>query len=206
MTKDIHDFLNNGCGRCKLYATPNCKVIVWQEILLRLREIAQSSKLQEQMKWGFPCYSTAQNKNVFSIAAFNQHCSINFFKGALIKDPFNVLTKAGENSQSMRSVKITSLEQLAALKPNIERLISLAIEVEKSGIKLQTLQANLPYPEELTEEFEDDGLFKNAFEQLTPGRIRGYLLFFNQAKQSSTRKSRIAKYKTKILSGKGFHD
>ena len=206
MTKTIEDFLNNGCGRCKLYATPACKVKTWQNIIFELRQIAIDSGLCEQIKWGFPCYSTEHNKNVFSIAAFKQHCSINFFKGALIKDPFKILIKAGENSQSMRSVKITSMEQLASLKTNIEKLISLAIEVENSGLKIQTPQLTLPYPVELIEEFEDDLLFKETFEQLTPGRIRGYLLFFNQAKQSGTRKSRIAKNKIRILSGKGLHD
>ena len=131
----VDHFLTSGCGRCKYFDTPQCKVHTWTEELQLLRGLALDSGLKEEIKWGFPCYSNAEKKNIFMIGAFKEFCSLSFFKGVLFNDAHQLLQKAGENSQTMRLLKFTSPEQVIEYSTIISQYIQEAIEIEKSGVK-----------------------------------------------------------------------
>lgn len=199
-------YLQDGCGRCKLYQTPDCKVHTWHHELVRLREIVLSSGLTEEFKWKQPCY-TYNNANLVMVTAFKECCVISFFKGVLLKDDKKVLSFAGENSQSAKWIKFTNVNDINKLEKTIRAYIKEAIDVEKAGTKV-TLKKVTDYavPEELESIFRKDSKFRRAFNALTPGRQRGYLLHFSQPKQSATRISRIEKCIPKIFEGKGFFD
>ena len=202
----INEYLAHGCGRCSLYDTPECKVFTWQEQLKQLRLILSETELKDELKWKQPCY-TINGKNVLIMACFKDFAFIAFFKGALLKDPENLLVFAGENSHSSKRMEFTSVEQIIELEPVIKQYVEEAIEIEKSGKKVDTSKKKeMKYPEELVAKFEEDPRLEEAFEALTPGRKRGYILYFTGAKQSATRTNRIEKYAPKIMSGKGFHD
>ncbi len=178
----------------------------WQEELNQLRKIALSTQLTEMIKWGVPCY-VFQESNIFLLGSFKVFCSISFFKGSLMQDPNGILTKPGENSQSVRMLKFTDLDQIRELEPVIKAYILEAIEIEKAGLKTaQEKSADLEFPEELLQILDKDAAFKVAFTSLTPGRKRGYNLFFTAPKQSATRITRIEKYRLQILDGKGIND
>ncbi|MEE4194374.1 MAG: YdeI/OmpD-associated family protein [Anaerolineae bacterium] len=199
-------YLIDGCGRCPLYQTPQCKVHTWPEVLAELRRILLETELTEELKWKMPCY-TFEGKNVAMLSAFKGHCAVSFFKGVLLKDPHSVLTAAGPNSQSDRQINFTSAEDALAHEAIIKAYVTEAIELEKSGAKVDFKPtADFDVPEELVKAFEEDPAFKLAFEALTPGRQRGYLLYFSGAKQSATRASRIEKCMPQILEGIGLHD
>lgn len=199
-------YLRDGCMRCELGGTPACKVHDWQEELIMLRKILLSTELVEDLKWGMPCY-TFEGKNILILSAFKDFSALNFFKGVLLKDPGNVLVKPGENSQSARFLKFTNLGEIKEQEAVIRALIAEAIEVEKAGLKVDFKDTSqFDVPEEFQARLEEDPVLKAAFEALTPGRQRGYLLYFAGAKQSATRASRVEKYIPKIMEGKGFHD
>tara|TARA_R110002050_G_scaffold162224_1_gene292096 strand:+ start:205 stop:825 length:621 start_codon:yes stop_codon:yes gene_type:complete len=206
MNPQIDTYLADGCGRCPLGGTPQCKVNDWREELKQLRLIILESGLVEELKWGVPCY-TFEKSNILVMAAFKDYCSVSFFKGVLIEDDKSVLVKPGENSQSARLIRFTSVQQVLDLELTLKDYINKAIIVEKAGLKVSFKD---PSEQDITEEFQQklDELpaLKAAFEGLTPGRQRGYLLHFSGAKQSKTRASRIETYIPKILEGKGFHD
>ena len=178
----------------------------WHEELMQLRKIALSTQLTEMVKWGVPCY-VFQESNVVLLGAFKGFCSISFFKGSLMGDPNGVLLKPGENSQIARMIKFTHLDQIRELEPVIRAYIFEAIEIEKTGVKpIVDKSAELAFPEELLQILDQDAAFKAAFTALTPGRQRGYNLFFTAAKQPATRITRIEKYRQQILDGKGIND
>jgi len=178
----------------------------WQEELGLLREIMLKSDLLEEIKWSVPCY-TFDGKNIAIVAAFKEYCSLSFFKGAGLIDPDGILEKAGENSQASRLIRFTSANQIKNRRSSIVALVQAAIELERLGYKAPSVQpTQLPWPDELLDAFERDSQLREAFEALTPGRQRGYLLFFAAAKQSKTRLDRIEKYRERILSGLGMHD
>lgn len=205
-SRDASLYFTEGCGRCPLKATPQCKVHGWVTELKYLRSLLSKTELVEELKWGVPCY-TYNGKNVSIIAAFKEYCSISFFKGVLLPDPDGILVKAGENTQAGRLIRFTSIEEIVDLEPSIHRLILEAIDVERNGLRVtRNTTRELVYPEELVSAFRSVKGLKSAFEKLTPGRQRGYLLFFTAAKQSKTRASRIEKCVSPILEGKGLHD
>ncbi len=162
-----------------------------------------ASGLEETIKWGNPCYMH-QGKNVCIIGAFNNNCVLSFFKGALIDDPQGLLEKSGTDSQGGRVIHFTDLNYLMAHEAAILELIAAAVLVEAKGLKVVTDNSLPPYPDELVAAFAEAPEFQTAFEALTKGRQRGYLLHFNQAKQASTRANRIEKYKQKIFLGRGM--
>lgn len=173
---------------------------------MQLRKIALGSDLTEMIKWGVPCY-VFQESNIFLLGSFKAFCSVSFFKGSLMKDPHGILSKPGENSQSVRMIKFTHLNQIRELEQVIKAYILEAIEIEKSGAKpILEKSMELEFPEELLQILDQDAAFKTAFSALTPGRQRGYNLFFTAAKQPATRISRIEKYRQQILDGKGIND
>lgn len=202
----IDNYLTIGCGRCPLVSTPECKVHLWPNELRQLREIVLDCGLTEELKWSMPCY-TQNKKNILIVAAFKEFCSISFFKGSLLKDPKGILEKPGENSQAARLIRFTSVKQIDRLEKAIRGFIAEAIELESSGAKVDfSAKENLDLPEELLAKFDEFPALRSAFSALTPGRQRGYLLFFSAAKQSKTRLARIDKCKPLILAGKGLHD
>jgi uncharacterized protein YdeI (YjbR/CyaY-like superfamily) len=152
-----------------------------------------------------PCY-TINGNNVFIISAFKNFCSVNFFQGVLLEKESDLLVKQGDNIQTGRIIKIDERVDLDAIGEEIKMLMNKAKENELSGLKGVVQKNPEPIPEELTEKFKEIPELKKAVESLTPGRQRGYVLYFSQAKQSKTRTARIEKYIDKILSGKGFHD
>lgn len=200
------DFLEQGCGRCKKGGTPECKVHRWTQELNCLRSWALQSGLTETIKWGVPVY-THKDKNVIVIGALNESCTLGFFKGILLNDPEQILGVSGENTQDTRILKFKSLQEILALEDWIKVFIQDAIVLEEKGIKPPKKQG-VPeaIPEELLEYFSAAPKVKLAFEHLTPGRQRSWLIFFNGAKHRATRMSRIEKAAPKILEGKGMHD
>lgn len=205
MQKDIEKYFSEGCGRCKLFQTPECKVHTWEDELALLRSIIKKSALSEEIKWGQPCY-TLWGKNVLILSTFKDCSFISFFKGALIKDSLKLLEKAGPNSESGRLFKFRSVSEIEEYKSQIEDFIAQAIQIEESGKQIKKSNNPLNIPSELLEAFDENSGLKEAFYSLTPGRQKGYIIYFTGAKQSETRKKRIEKYIDHILDGKGMMD
>lgn len=201
----IADFFDVGCGRCPLVGTPNCKVKTWNAELRALRDIILKIDVTEERKWGVPCY-TNNGKNIVLLSALKESATISFLKGSLIDDVHGVLIAPGKNSQSARYMKFTSVQEIKKAKPIIIDYIQQALEIEITGKKVVFKKDDDPIPEELSESFAKQPSLKTAFYALTPGRRRGYLLHFNQAKQSATRESRIQKCIPNIMKGKGLQD
>lgn len=204
MTTNVEIYFSEGCGRCSLGGTPECKVHTWQQELIALRRIVLECGLDEECKWGVPCY-TFQGKNILMVSALKDSCIISFFKGSLLHDEHGLLSFAGENSQVAKMFRFTRAEDILMLEELIKTYIFEAVEVEKAGLKVPKSAAP-ELPEELLQKFEEMPAFQVAFEALTPGRQRGYVLYFSQPKQAQTRESRIEKCVPKILNGEGLHD
>jgi len=171
-----------------------------------LRAIILDCGLKEDYKWMHPCYSFKES-NIVLIHGFKEYCALLFFKGVLLKDKKGILIQQTENVQDRRQIRFTSLEEIEKLKATIKDYVLEAVKVEKSGLKVeykQTSEFNMP--EELRKKLDKNKKLKTAFEKLTPGRQRAYLLFFSAAKQSKTRETRIEKYLPQILGGKGLND
>lgn len=182
------------------------KIKNWKEETILLREICLECGLYEDFKWMHPCY-TFQGKNIVLIHGFKEYCALLFHKGALLNDTENILVQQTENVQSARQIRFTDKKQIIDLKAVVKAYIFEAIEVEKAGLEVKMKKTSeYEMPKELEQEFENDSKFKTAFYNLTPGRQRGYLLYFSEAKQSKTRSSRIEKAKPKIFDGKGHNE
>lgn len=178
----------------------------WQKEVEALRKIVLDCDLTEDLKWGCPCY-TFEKKNIVLIHVFKEYCAFLFFKGALLKDPKSILVQQTENVQAARQIRFTSLQQVVKLKKVLKDYIYNAIEVEESGLKVELKKTRqFSMPEEFRVRLESMPRLRSAFDSLTPGRQRGYLLYFSQAKQSKTRESRVEKYVQHILDGKGLDD
>ncbi|MFM7516876.1 MAG: YdeI/OmpD-associated family protein [Pirellula sp.] len=203
---NVPEYFKHGCGRCPLGDTPECKVHAWQTELKVLREMMLQAGLVEEIKWSVPCY-THKGKNIAVVAALKDHCSVSFFKGAGLDDPSGVLERPGENSQAARVLRLTSTKQIRGLGTAIEGFIRQAVALEESGYKPpKTSPTQMDWPSELVRALEGDSRLREAFEALTPGRQRGYLLYVAGAKQSKTRMDRIEKNRERILNGLGLHD
>lgn len=205
MTDQVDVFLEQGCGRCAFGNTPRCKVHPWVPVFKRLRALLLASGLTETVKWGVPCY-THQSKNVAILGPFREFCTLSFFKGALLKDPAGILEKHGEHSQAHRIVRFTDASQVAPLETILSEYLQEAKAIEASGEKVSFKKDPEPMPAELVMELKDHPALQSAFKRLSPGRQRGYILYFSQPKQSATRTARIRKCKESILQGKGLHD
>ena len=178
----------------------------WQEAYLELRELVLECELTENLKWGCPCY-TNENDNVVLIHGFKDYCALLFMQGALLGDPKNVLVQQTENVQSARQLRFTSVDEVIKNKTLIKSYIKDAINISKAGIKVE-LKKTIEYkiPQEFQTVLDDMPELKTAFQTLTAGRQRGYLLFFSAPKQAQTREARIEKYIQQILDGKGKDD
>lgn len=178
----------------------------WQKEYQKLRDIALATGLQEELKWGCPCY-TYQNTNVVLIHGFKDYCALLFHKGALLKDTDGLLIQQTEHVQAARQIRFTNLKDISKLEKILKTYIHQAIEVEKAGLKVVMKKTTeFAIPEEFENQLKKSKDLKKAFEALTPGRQRAYLLYFSSAKQAKTRASRIEKYIPQILSGKGLDD
>ena len=178
----------------------------WQKEFERLRTIILDCGLEEELKWGQPCY-TWQEKNIVLIHGFKEYCAILFPKGALLNDANGILIQQTENVQSARQVRFTNTKEIVKLEPVLKAYVYEAIEVERAGLKVKmkkTAQFNMP--EEFRRRLEKNRALKKAFDALTPGRQRGYLLHFSQPKLATTREARIEKCTPLILKGKGLND
>jgi len=172
----------------------------------KLRAICLDCGLTEEVKWDQPCY-TLHGRNVVIIGELKDNCALSFFKGALLYDAECLLQAPGENTQSGRWIKFSSVKEIADLEPELKAYIYEAIEVEKAGLKVQLkTTADFPVPEEFQFKLDAMPALKTAFNALTPGRQRAYLLHFAAPKQSKTREARVEKYIPLILSGKGLND
>ena len=178
----------------------------WQKEAALLRTILLDCGLTEEYKWRVPCY-TFNGSNIALFGNFKEYCTLSFFKGVLLNDAKGILVSPGENSQSVKMARFTSLQDIVDLEATLKAYIYEAIEVEKAGIKIDKPKSkNLEFPKELLQKFEEDKAFKTAFEALTPGRQRAYNIHFTGAKQSATRLSRIEKYTDRIMNGIGLND
>ncbi len=178
----------------------------WKEEMTLLRNIILDCKLNETYKWMHPCY-TCNDQNIVLIHGFKEYCAILFFKGVLMKDPKKILIQQTANVQDRRQLRFTGIDEIEKQKAIIKTYIKEAIEIEKSGQKVNFKKTTeFTMPEEFKKKLNSNKKLKAAFEKLTPGRQRGYLLHFASAKQSQTRDSRIEKYIPKIMEGKGLDD
>jgi uncharacterized protein YdeI (YjbR/CyaY-like superfamily) len=178
----------------------------WQKEMEKLRTIILDCGLTEELKWGKPCYSF-QKSNIVIMQGFKEYFALMFFKGALLKDTDGILIKPGENSQSMRQIRLPSVQQIVKMKSVLKTYIYEAIEVEKAGLKVEFKEkTKLKFPLEFQNKLDKDPALKTAFYSLTPGRQRAYNLYFSTPKLSKTRESRIEKCLPQILNGKGLND
>jgi uncharacterized protein YdeI (YjbR/CyaY-like superfamily) len=178
----------------------------WQDEYEKLRMIAFDCGLTEELKWGCPCY-TLNKQNIILIHGFKEYCAYLVFKGVLLSDTHSILIQQTENVQVARQIRFTSLREIVDLEPVLKAYIHEAIEVEKAGLKVELKKTeDFKVCEEFQYKLDHIPALKTAFEALTPGRQKGYLLFFAQAKQSKTREARVEKYIPKILDGKGLDD
>ena len=206
MNSGVDNYLAVGCGRCPLGGTPDCKVHSWPDVLLKLRAILLETELTEEVKWSVPCY-TFNGKNILIMSALKEYVVLGFFKGVLLKDPDGVLIQSTPNMQAERQLRFTTVQQVTELEQVIKAYVQEAIEVEQAGLEVAYRKTSeFDVPDELQAMFDEDPAFREAFQALTPGRQRGYLLHFSDAKQAKTRISRIEKCMPQIFEGIGLHD
>lgn len=178
----------------------------WQEEFGELRRIILDCELTEDLKWGHPCY-TFQSKNIVLMHGFKEYCAVLFFKGALLQDPHGVLIQQTERVQAERQIRFTNVREIIAMETVLKEYIRKAIEVEKAGLKVDYKKTTeFTIPDEFQSKLDDIPALKTAFEALTPGRQRAYILYFSQPKQSKTREARVEKCVQQILNGKGLDD
>jgi uncharacterized protein YdeI (YjbR/CyaY-like superfamily) len=178
----------------------------WREEFEELRRIIVDCQLTEELKWGKPCY-TFQQSNVVVIQGFKEYCALLFFKGALLKDADGILIQQTENVQAARQIRFTDVREIVQMEPILKAYIREAIEVEKAGLKVKLKKtSDFAIPAEFQERLDAFPAVKTAFDALTPGRQRAYLLYFSAPKQAKTRESRVEKCVQQILNGKGLND
>lgn len=196
------DYFTKGCGRCARFATPDCSTRRWIDGLNDLRRICLDMGLVEVVKWGHPCYMY-EDRNIAMIGAFRGDFLLTMFNAALLKDPEAILKKRGPNARVATEFNFTDTAEVIAQEEVIRTYIAEAIGYAKAGIKPEKIVRDIDMPDELTDALDDDPELAEAFDALTPGRQRSYMFNLNSAKNSSTRVKRIAKFRDKIIAGKG---
>ena len=178
----------------------------WQEEIEHLRMIVLDCDLNEDLKWGVPCYLFEKN-NIVLIHVFKEYCALLFFKGVLLNDNNKILVQQTKNVQSARQIRFTNIKEIMKLENILKTYIYEAIEVEKAGLKVDLIKnTELIFPEEFQQKLDENSALKKAFNALSPGRQRGYNLYFSAPKQSKTKQERVEKFTPKILIGKGLND
>ena len=178
----------------------------WREEFEKLRTVCLDCELIEELKWGKPCY-TFQTSNIVLIHGFKDYCALLFFKGALLQDPKRILVQQTENVQAARQIRFTDVREIVEMEPMLKAYINEAIDAEKAGLEVSYKKTSeFVVPEEFQNRLDKSSALKKTFDALTPGRQRGYILYFSAAKQSKTRQARIEKCVPQILDGKGLND
>lgn len=178
----------------------------WQKEIEKLRTIALDCGLTEALKWGCPCY-TFQETNIVLIHVFKEYCAFLFFKGALLNDPNGILIQQTKNVQAARQIRFTNIREIVKMEAILKAYIYEAIEVDKAGLQVPLKKtAEYAIPEEFQKQLNKKAALKKAFQALTPGRQRAYILYFSAPKQAKTRESRVEKYIPQILDGRGLND
>ena len=178
----------------------------WQKEYKKLRKIILDCGLNEELKWGQPCY-THENSNIVLVHGFKDYCAMLFFKGALLNDPNDILIQQTKNVQSARQIRFTNVQEIGKMEKTLKAYVYEAIEVERAGLKVKLKKtSDYEIPAEFQTRLKKKPALKKAFDALTPGRQRQYIYYFSQPKQSKTRESRVEKYAQKILTGKGLED
>lgn len=202
MITNVEDYFSSGCGRCDRFGTSNCSTRRWVEGLNALRGICLGAGLVETVKWGHPTY-TRNDRNIAIIGAFRDDFRLNFFNPALMKDPYSVLEKQGEASQVAGMIRFTDNAAVAAMAMIINAYLYEAIDYADAGIKAPRTEVERELPAELVEALDADPELAEAFFALTRGRRNSYVVNLNGAKTAETRLRRIAKFRDRIMAGKG---
>ena len=202
MITDPDDYFARGCGRCARFDTPDCSAMIWAEGQAALRAICLEAGLAETAKWGHPCYMHA-GRNIVIMGAFRDNFRLTFFNAALMKDPEGILEKQGANTQHPDMIRFTANAQVRERADIIRAYLAEAMGYAAAGLKPPKVEREVPIPDELVDALDADPELAEAFAALTPGRQKSYAFNLNQAKQSATRVARIAKFREKILAGKG---
>ncbi len=205
MTTEIEVFFTKGCGRCERFATPDCSTRRWNHGLTELRRICLKAGLVEMVKWGHPCYMHA-DRNIVILGALRNDFRISFFNAALMKDRKGLLEKQGSNTQHPDMIRFTDNSQVDEMEPVISSYLKEAMGYAEAGIKPPKEERIIELPDELVDALASDPELADAFNKLTPGRQKSYVINLNSAKNPATRISRIAKFRDKILAGKGAMD
>jgi len=178
----------------------------WRDEFQKLRKVCLDCGLTEELKWGKPCY-TYQGSNIVLIHGFKEYCALLFFKGALLKDPKGILVQQTENVQAARQIRFTNVREIVEVESTLKAYIKEAIEADKAGLEVSYKKTSeFVIPEEFQNRLDESPALKTAFDALTPGRQRGYVLYFSAGKKSKTRAARIEKCVHQILEGKGLND
>ena len=202
MITQIDDYFTKGCGRCARFDTPECSAAQWSKGLEVLRAICRDAGLIETVKWGHPCYMHA-NRNIAIIGAFRDNFRLTFFNASLMKDPDAVLERQGPNTQTAGVIRFAATDDVVTHAATIRAYLQEAMGYADLGITAPKTVREVPIPEELTDALDADPDLAEAFYALTPGRQKSYAFNLNSAKQSATRVARIAKFRDKIIAGKG---
>ena len=202
MITEIEDYFAKGCGRCARFDTPACSTKLWAEGIAELRRICLGAGLGEEVKWGHPCY-VQNGRNIAIIGAFLGDFRLTFFSSALMTDPEGILERAGPNTRHAGVVRFTQNDGPKTLEPVLTRYLAEAMDYAAKGILPPKEQHDLDLPPDLTDALDADPELSDAFRALTPGRQRSYVINLNGAKQRETRLARIAKFRAKIIAGKG---
>jgi uncharacterized protein YdeI (YjbR/CyaY-like superfamily) len=204
-TESVESYLRDGCGRCSHFRLPTCKVHRWTDILEALRALVRATSLREEMKWGSPCY-THEGKNVIMLVSLKAYCALQFFRGAELADPTNLLEAPGPNSRSGRLLKFRSLAEFDMHRAEAVAFVAQAIALAEAGAARPAPVAADPIPDELARRLADDPTLDQAFHALTPGRRRSHLLHIAGAKQPQTRERRVEGCVPAILAGRGHQE
>ena len=205
MITDIEDFFSKGCGRCPRFDTPDCSTRKWADGLIALRQICLEAGLAETVKWGHPCYMHA-GRNIAIFGAFRDNFRLTFFNAALLKDEDQILEKQGPNTRHADMVRFTDNPDPALRKQAILAYLHEAMEYAAAGIKPPKPDSEVDLPDELVDALDSDPDLAEAFANLTPGRQKSYVINLSSTKVPATRVSRIAKFRDKIISGKGANE
>ena len=205
MITDINDCFDKGCGRCDRFDTADCATRVWADGLLLLRDLCRAVGLNETVKWGHPCYVHA-GRNVAIIGAFRQDFRLSLFEAGLMRDPDQVLVRQGPNTTHADALKFTSADDVRTRSATIAEYLQEAKCYAAEGRKAAKPARDLTLPAELSDALDGDPELAEAFHALTPGRQRSYVINLSGAKRSETRIARIAKFRDRILAGKGAQE
>ena len=205
MITDVKDYFAKGCGRCERFATAECSTRRWQAGLKELRRICKEAGLLESAKWGHPCYMHAE-RNIVLIGAFRDDFRLNFFNAALMKDPKGILEKQGPNTGHANVLRFSDNADVARQAKVLLAYLQEAMSYAKAGVLPPKTKAEIELPPELVDALDADDKLAEAFHSLTPGRRKSYVISLNTTRNPATRIARIAKFRDKIIAGKGAMD